>query len=66
MFIDLKEKWTNLKEIKKSLLTPKAIILMIWLSILPVGLAIMWKEIIKMWRKKSKKEHQTSLTDWVE
>jgi hypothetical protein len=64
MYIELKEKWRNLKEIKKTLLTPKRIILMVWLSILPVGIALTWKEIVKIWKRKRTTQSQTKLTDW--
>lgn len=66
MYIELKEKLTNLKIIVKTLLTPKRFVLMIWLSILPVGMALMWKEIVKIWRMKRNRSKQTTLMNWEE
>ena len=64
MFIELKEKLKNLNEIRKTLLTPKMILLMVWLSILPVGLALMWRKTVKMWMMKETPGRQTKLNEW--
>ena len=64
MSIEYKEKWMNLKAILKTMSRPKTIAAVVWLSLLPVGLALMWKDIKKMWNQKKTEGQQTKLTDW--
>lgn len=66
MSIELREKWESLKEIMMKLKNPATMIMVIWLSILPVGLALMWKETSEKRKKTRKNKAQTKLTDWVE
>ena len=66
MYTELKEKLMNLREIRKTLLNPRMILLMIWLSILPVGIALIWTKTMKIWSKKRSQGRQAKLTEWEE
>ena len=66
MYQTLKIKIKNMKEIMKILLNPKTIIWIVVMSVLPVGIAMKWKEVRKAWNKNTPIQKQTTLDQWVE
>ena len=66
MFTESKENLKKIIRIAKMILKPKTLIWIIVVSVLPVGIALKWKEIKKEWKKENKTSCQTSLEQWVE
>lgn len=60
-----KQKLIKIKMIGKLILNPKVIIWMVAMTLIPVGMALKWKEIKKIWDEKEN-QNQTNLYQWAE
>lgn len=65
MYTEFKENFKKTWRISKSLMTPKTLIWIIVMSVLPIGIAMKWKEIKKEWTEKVQKGRQTQITEWA-